>query len=92
MLSERSSALQQMWLDVLEGRVMYSLRHGYFCTRQPDDQDRENNITHAEAREKEAKYFRSTAPWSTSSNSQAFGTPRLVENLSKQLIEIIHHT
>ena len=77
-----------MWLDVLEGR-RHPLKHGYYCTRQPDDDRRLAGITRAEARAAEAEFFRTTAPWSSSSVPNRFGTANLVKNISELLTKII---
>ncbi|KAI0743138.1 P-loop containing nucleoside triphosphate hydrolase protein [Daedaleopsis nitida] len=88
MLLSGSTKRRDMWLDVIEGR-QYVLKHGYYCTRQPDDDERMLGITLAEARVAEAKFFKSTAPWSTSSALSRFGTTNLVKNISVLLTEII---
>lgn len=75
-------------MDVIEGRRR-PLNHGYYCTRQPDDDDRNRGITSADARAAEANYFRLTSPWSTTSEQDRLGTGNLVSTLSKLLVEII---
>ncbi|KAJ7196517.1 P-loop containing nucleoside triphosphate hydrolase protein [Mycena pura] len=87
-LSERSNARNQ-WLDVLEGRK-HVLQHGYYCTRQPDDDERNRNITTAEARAAESQFFRSTTPWSASTHANRLGTDNLVSTLSTLLVQIIN--
>ncbi|KAI0698694.1 P-loop containing nucleoside triphosphate hydrolase protein [Earliella scabrosa] len=79
---------REMWSDVLEGR-RHPLKHGYYCTRQPDDDRRLAGITRAEARAAEAEFFRTTAPWSSSSVPNRFGTANLVKNISELLTKII---
>ncbi|KZT66610.1 hypothetical protein DAEQUDRAFT_695305 [Daedalea quercina L-15889] len=76
---------QENWLDVLEGRnVQHRLTHGYFCTRQPDEAERRDGITAAQARAAEATFFAKTIP-----QPQHFGTPNLVKTLSARLTHII---
>ncbi|KAI0350450.1 hypothetical protein OH77DRAFT_1068510 [Trametes cingulata] len=83
-----STKRRQMWLDVIEGRE-HPLQHGYYCTRQPDDDQRLEGITPAAARAAEARFFKTTAPWSTSTCSHRFGTANLVKTISKLLTKII---
>lgn len=82
---------RDLWLDVIEGR-RFPLKHGYYCTRQPDDDERTKGITTAQAREAEMAFFRNNAPWSTSAQKHRFGTTQLVANLSKLLTQIIYDT
>ncbi|KAJ7099999.1 P-loop containing nucleoside triphosphate hydrolase protein [Mycena belliarum] len=83
------SKVRDLWLDVLEGRK-HQLHHGYYCTRQPDDDERSNNIAPSAARRTEAAFFAKTAPWSTSTHQDHFGTDNLVSTLSTLLVQIIH--
>jgi hypothetical protein len=83
-----STKSRALWLDVIEGR-RHPLRHGYYCTRQPDDEERAKEITSAGARKAETAFFSSTEPWSTSSESSRFGTDNLVATLSTLLVNII---
>ncbi|KAI0363541.1 hypothetical protein BV20DRAFT_958073 [Pilatotrama ljubarskyi] len=83
-----STKRRQMWLDVLEGRE-HPLQHGYYCTRQPDDDQRLEGITPAQARAAEVQFFRTTGPWSTSTCLHRFGTTNLVKSISELLTRII---
>ncbi|EMD31064.1 hypothetical protein CERSUDRAFT_60537 [Gelatoporia subvermispora B] len=83
-----STKMRDLWLDVIKGR-RHPLMHGYFCTRQPDDEERVEGITAAEARAAENLFFASTHPWLTSARRDHFGTKNLVANLSKHLTQII---
>ncbi|KAF7351392.1 hypothetical protein MSAN_01570900 [Mycena sanguinolenta] len=83
------SNMRDQWLDVIEGR-RHPLNHGYFCTRQPDDDERNNKITPAQARRAEINFFSATAPWSTTTHKDRFGTENLVATLSALLIQIIN--
>ena len=56
---------REMWLDIIEGR-RHQLKHGYFCTRQPDDDKRLSGVSPSEARAAEAEFFKTNSPWSTS--------------------------
>ncbi|KAH9851169.1 P-loop containing nucleoside triphosphate hydrolase protein [Lenzites betulinus] len=83
-----STKRRDMWLDVLEGRE-HVLTHGYYCTRQPDDDQRLAGVTQAAARTAEAEFFRGTPPWSSSTHPHRFGTQNLVKNISELLTKII---
>ncbi len=91
MLGAGSTNSKQRWLDVIEGRIS-PLQHGYFCTLQPDDADRENDITQSEARKAETEFFSTTAPWDASLNAKAFGTLNLTNALSGRLIDAIEQS
>lgn len=82
---------KENWLAVLEGR-RDKTTHGYFCTRQPDDDERTKGITSAEARKAEKTFFESTSPWSGSKHRKRFGTENLVENLATLLSKVIDET
>lgn len=89
MLSASSINARNMWLDILEGRT-HPLKHGYYCTRQPDDLEREAGITTAEARATEVAFFSQNPPWSNSLHRQRLGIGNLVKTLSNLLIQIIN--
>ncbi|KAI0321975.1 P-loop containing nucleoside triphosphate hydrolase protein [Amylostereum chailletii] len=89
----KGSRSRDLWLEVIEGRnAKKRLLHGYFCTRQPDDDERDRGITFADARQAEARFFESTEPWSKSTNKNRFGIRKLVETLSPLLERIIKDT
>lgn len=87
----KGSKSRSIWLDVIEGRSN-PLLHGYYCTRQPDDAEREAGITTEEARENEMAFFDTEAPWSTTSHKGRFGMYNLVARLSPLLSQIIKNT
>lgn len=91
MLNMRHSSLKN-WVSIIAGRDPHPSRLGFFCTRQPDDQDRINDITHAEARAKEVAFFEDTEPWKGSTHKRRLGTGPLVETLSRQLVDVIDET
>ncbi|KAA1467036.1 P-loop containing nucleoside triphosphate hydrolase protein [Dentipellis sp. KUC8613] len=84
----KGSKSRDLYLSVIEGHSR-TLLHGYFCTRQPDDDDREGGLTHAEAREIEAHYFATERPWCDSQHKHRFGIKNLVATLSPLLEKII---
>lgn len=87
-LPSGASKSRDLWLDVIEGR-RFPLKHGYYCTRQPDDDERMNGITTENARNVEQNFFQATRPWSRSSQPYRFGTSNLIKSLSKHLSRII---
>lgn len=91
MLTVGSTKALDLWLDVIEGR-RHPLTHGYYCTRQPDDKDREESITPEQARAKEKLFFETTPPWSKCTQQKRFGTNNLIDTLSRLLIQVINET
>lgn len=90
-LGPGSIKAKDLWLDIMEGRSQaHYLRHGYYCTRQPDDADRAAGIMPSEAREAEARFFMNTAPWNTCVQQGRLGTTNLVKYMSSILTEIIN--
>ncbi|KAI0820111.1 P-loop containing nucleoside triphosphate hydrolase protein [Trametes gibbosa] len=90
-LAAGSTKLRDMWLDVLEGRK-HTLLHGYYCTRQPDDEERIRGVEGAAAREAEKTFFARTQPWAGSVHQGRFGTANLVRSISKLLTQIIRES
>ena len=90
-LPSGATKARDLWLNVIEGR-RFPLKHGCYCTRQPDDDERSKDITNAQAREAEMAFFRDHTPWRNSTQKQRFGTSQLVTNLSKLLTQIIYDT
>ncbi|GJE97016.1 P-loop containing nucleoside triphosphate hydrolase protein [Phanerochaete sordida] len=89
-LTSGATRSKELWLDVIEGRnPKFPLRLGYYCTRQPDEDERRAGITSAEARQAESEFFARTSPWSATSQPLHFGTRNLVAHLSKLLTRII---
>lgn len=90
-LTTGSTKARDLWLEVLEGR-RHSLHHGYYCTRQPDDDERARGLCGPEARVAESSFFQNTAPWSGSTHQNRFGTTNLVRNVSRLLTQIIRES
>ncbi|KAF9229123.1 hypothetical protein BS17DRAFT_792113 [Gyrodon lividus] len=84
-----STKARANWIEVLEGRH-HPLTHGYYCTRQPDDAERADGITPAEARVSESKFFETMAPWCTTTCPKRLGTSNLVGALSEHLVRLIN--
>ncbi|KAJ7483869.1 P-loop containing nucleoside triphosphate hydrolase protein [Mycena galericulata] len=88
LISSGSTKARALWLDVIEGR-RHKLHHGYYCTRQPDEDERAKGMTVPEARKVESDFFARSAGWSTSIEQERFGTDKLISTLSSLLVEII---
>ncbi|KAK0211639.1 P-loop containing nucleoside triphosphate hydrolase protein [Armillaria fumosa] len=88
MLPEGSVKNRALWLDVVEGR-RFPLKHGYYCTRHPDDADRSQGMTSEEARKAEVEFFARTEPWNISIKPHYFGVKNLTAALSSLLIQVI---
>ena len=66
------------------------LSNGWFVVKQPATVDLRQGITWEEAREKERRFFDTTAPWATERDYRhRFGTRNLTESLSDILSELI---
>ncbi|KDQ13938.1 hypothetical protein BOTBODRAFT_55684 [Botryobasidium botryosum FD-172 SS1] len=74
------------WQEIIEGRS-HPLKHGYYVTRQPDDDARANGITSKAARDAEEAFFRGD-PWNKSTQRQRFGTRNLTRTLSRLLTDM----
>ncbi len=88
MLPEGSVKNRALWLDVVEGR-RFPLKHGYYCTRHPDDADRSQGMTSEEARKAEMEFFARMEPWNISIKPHYFGVKNLTAALSSLLIQVI---
>ena len=91
MLTAGATKSRDLWLEILEGR-RHQLHHGYYCTRQPDDDERSRGIAAAEARTAGTTFFQTTAPWASSNQRDKFGAAGLVKSISKLLTQIIQES
>ncbi|VDB92372.1 unnamed protein product [Peniophora sp. CBMAI 1063] len=82
------SRARENWLEVIEGRKK-ELLHGYYCTRQPDDAEREQGVDHPTARANEISFFQTTEPWSGSTHKSHFGIQNLVRKIGPLLQRVI---
>lgn len=80
----------QQWIDILRGKA-HKLKHGYFVTKQPSQDQLVRGITHAEARRAEGEFFANNEPWATELKdmSDRFGTVALTKFLAQKLGETI---
>jgi Dynamin central region len=63
----------------------------FFAVRNPDSQDIKKGITYERAREKEAQFFSTSAPWSDMewSYKRRLGTDNLTRRLGRVLSDLI---
>ena len=80
----------KQWIEILRGKA-FKLKHGYFVTKQPSQDQLVKGITHAEARRDESEFFAKNEPWATelSDMSHRFGTVSLTKFLAQKLGETI---
>ena len=80
----------KQWIEILRGKA-HKLKHGYFVTKQPSQDQLIKGITHAEARRDESEFFAKNEPWATelSDMSHRFGTVSLTKFLAQKLGETI---
>ena len=83
-----SSNLRKSWMKVLSGKAQ-KLKHGYYCVRLPDDDERAKNLTRQEYYENAKTFFVQEPPWNTVKDKRRLGIPGLVEDLSGHLTILI---
>ncbi|KAA8909675.1 P-loop containing nucleoside triphosphate hydrolase protein [Sphaerosporella brunnea] len=78
------------WVSILRGHS-HRLRHGYFVTKQPNQDALNKGVDSVQARRLEAEFFRNTEPWSTELKDlhHRFGTRNLGNYLAAELGELI---
>ncbi|KAL0640425.1 hypothetical protein Q9L58_000393 [Maublancomyces gigas] len=78
------------WINILRGNS-HRLKHGYFVTKQPNQEQLTQGIDHAQARAQEAEFFKNTDPWKGEllDLKDRFGTQALQSYLAKELGELI---
>ncbi|KAI9810799.1 MAG: hypothetical protein M1826_003459 [Phylliscum demangeonii] len=74
------------WANILRGEA-FTMKHGYFVTKQPDQDALDCGVTHLEARRDEALFFATREPWCSefAGFTHLFGTERLQTALSEKL-------
>ncbi|KAF8063625.1 P-loop containing nucleoside triphosphate hydrolase protein [Lyophyllum atratum] len=81
---------RKRWKEVIEG-ISNPLKHGYYCVRLPDDDERGRNISRVESQKIAAHFFENTAPWNTIADRNRFGVPNFVTNISELLVRLIEN-
>ena len=81
------------WIKMIEGDSDDDEEGGieYFSVKNPDSQDLKNGITYEQARQKEAEFFSTKAPWSNLDwlYQQRLGTEKLTRRLGELLSNLI---
>ena len=79
---------RQRWKQVLEGRL-HPLKHGYYCIRLPDDDERSRNPTRASSQQLALYFFESTSRWDEIPDRNRLGGPGFISDISTLLISLI---
>lgn len=79
---------RRTWKEVLEGKL-YQTKHGYYCVRLPNDEQRAGGITKSGMDDVADEFFNNTDPWNEISDRSRFGIPNLVKYTSALLIKLI---
>jgi hypothetical protein len=90
MLGEGASNARNNWKEVLEG-TKHITKHGYYCVRLPDDEQRGQGVTRIETQRVGDEFFNNTAPWNQINNRSCFGIPNFVKYISALLVELIEN-
>jgi vacuolar protein sorting-associated protein 1 len=91
MLPPGASGSRKRWTAIIEGH-QHPLKHGYYCVRLPDDDERARNISRTESLKIATKFFNGTPPWNTIASRNRFGVyslVTLVSDLSLILVGLI---
>jgi hypothetical protein len=83
-----ASGSRKRWMAIIEGH-QHQLKHGYYCVRLPDDDERARNISRTESSRIATEFFDSTPPWNTITSRNHFGVHNLVSDLSLILVGLI---
>jgi hypothetical protein len=80
------------WIQMIEGHS--DDEEGgieYYSVKNPDSQDIKNGITYEQARQKEAEFFSTKAPWSNLDwlYQQRLGTEKITRRLGELLSNLI---
>ncbi|KAH7908747.1 P-loop containing nucleoside triphosphate hydrolase protein [Hygrophoropsis aurantiaca] len=97
MLTAGSSGALQRWRNLLDGRLgdnqeKHRLKHGYYCVRLPDDEDRARRLSRIQCQQREEQFFDETPPWCEVQDRGRFGIPAFVADISQLLIQLIEDT
>ncbi|KAK0441222.1 uncharacterized protein EV420DRAFT_1315586 [Desarmillaria tabescens] len=72
-------------------RQKHKLKHGYYCVRLPDDDERRSKISQEESQARAKRYFEENSPWKEYPDSSRFGVPALVYDISRLLVALIEN-
>lgn len=88
-LSSGAINQRRRWVEIIEGRSEHRLRHGFYCVRLPDDEERTQHISRSESQRRAAQYFDTTSPWKDVADRRRFGIPGFVSDVSRLLMQLI---
>ncbi|KAK0200177.1 P-loop containing nucleoside triphosphate hydrolase protein [Desarmillaria ectypa] len=92
MLTTGASGAREKWREIILGQDQkHKLKHGYYCVRLPDDDERKRNISREESLTRAKRYFERTSPWKEFPNRSRFGVPALVHDISRLLVGLIEN-
>lgn len=92
MLTRGATSARQRWKDILEGTSeRHAQKHGFFCVRLADDEERKQNLSRAESDRKTYDFFTTTEPWNQviAKLPGCFGIPVFVSYISRLLTDLI---
>ena len=83
------STARDNWVKVLQGKE-HVLKHGYYCVRLPDDDERRRNLSRASSQQASIDFFLRTSPWAqfTGADRHRLGIPGFISDVSRLLISM----
>ncbi|KAK0439518.1 P-loop containing nucleoside triphosphate hydrolase protein [Desarmillaria tabescens] len=92
MLTVGASGARQKWREIILGQDQkHKLKHGYYCVRLPDDDERKRKISREESQARAKRYFEENSPWKEYPDRNRFGVPALVHDISRLLVALIEN-
>ncbi|KAK0220838.1 P-loop containing nucleoside triphosphate hydrolase protein [Armillaria nabsnona] len=92
MLTTGASGARDKWKEIILGQDQrHRLKHGYYCVRLPDDDERRRNISRDESQTAAQQFFERTSPWREFTDRSRFGIPALVRDISRLLVGLIEN-
>ncbi|KAK0220837.1 P-loop containing nucleoside triphosphate hydrolase protein [Armillaria nabsnona] len=92
MLTVGASGARQKWREIILGQdEKHKLKHGYYCVRLPDDDERKRKISRDESQALAKVYFQKNSPWKEFVDRSRFGIPALVHDISRLLVRLIEN-
>ncbi|PBK68045.1 hypothetical protein ARMSODRAFT_292786 [Armillaria solidipes] len=92
MLTVGASGARQKWREIILGQdEKHKLKHGYYCVRLPDDDERKRKISRDESQALAKVYFEKNSPWKEFLDRSRFGIPALVHDISRLLVKLIEN-
>ncbi|KAK0476320.1 P-loop containing nucleoside triphosphate hydrolase protein [Armillaria novae-zelandiae] len=92
MLTTGASGARDKWREIILGQDQrHKLKHGYYCVRLPDDDERKRNISRDKSQMAAQQFFERTSPWREFTDRSRFGIPALVRDISRLLVGLIEN-